>query len=146
MEDRASGGEGGKTKRESRRSSDGRRRTPISEIFPETQSQMNPGSPKDDQEAHRNSLASLSPPASIAGGPLVRVEEATADGHSAPTDDEREPMPASALAMSPGGTPSKRVRPRPVSEQMLGRPRPQAICDNSEGDGTYSESAGTWKQ
>ena len=32
-------------------------------------------------------------------------------------------------------TPAKRARPRPVSEQMLGRPRPQAICDNSEGDG-----------
>ena len=105
--------EGSKTKRESRRSSESRRRTPISEIFPETQG------------AQRQSTGSLSPPSSIMDGPMVRIEEATADGHSAPTDEER----------SLSETPGKRVRPRPLSEQMLGRPRPQAICDNSDGDG-----------
>ena len=105
--------EGSKTKRESRRSSESRRRTPISEIFPETQG------------AQRRSTGSLSPPSSIVDGPMVRIEEATADGHSAVTDEER----------SLSETPGKRVRPRPLSEQMLGRPRPQAICDNSDGDG-----------
>ncbi|KAI1792344.1 hypothetical protein LXA43DRAFT_354749, partial [Ganoderma leucocontextum] len=106
--------EGSKTTRESRRSSDSRRRTPISEIFPETQAQ-------------RQSTGSLSPPSSLMDHPMVRIEEATADGHSAPTDDEKE-------GMSLSETPNKRVRPRPLSEQMLGRPRPQAICDNSDGD------------
>ena len=110
--------DGAKTTRESRRSSESRRRTPISEIFPDAQ--MHAPSPA--PESQRASVASLSPPASVVDGPLVRVEEATADGHSVPTDDEK-------------GTPVKRVRARPVSEQMLGRPRPQAICDDSEGDG-----------
>ncbi|KAI0828480.1 hypothetical protein BC628DRAFT_1316551 [Trametes gibbosa] len=104
--------ESGKTTRESRRSSDSRRRTPISEIFPQAPS-------------------SLSPPASIVENPIVRVEEATADGHCAPTDDERE-------VASPSETPAKRARPRPMSEQMLGRPRPQPICDDEEGDGMLS--------
>ncbi|KAH9846904.1 hypothetical protein C2E23DRAFT_872120 [Lenzites betulinus] len=103
--------ESGKTTKESRRSSDSRRRTPISEIFPQAQMEREP---------------SLSPPASIIENPIVRVEEATADGHSAPTDDERE-------VASPSETPAKRVRPRPMSEQMLGRPRPQPICDDEEG-------------
>ncbi|KAH9896427.1 hypothetical protein C8Q73DRAFT_788785 [Cubamyces lactineus] len=109
--------EAGKTTRESRRSSDSRRRTPISEIFPEAQMQA--------QEKQRE--ASLSPPASIMERPIVRVEEATADGHSAPTDDEREQVSLSE-------TPVRRARPRPMSEQMLGRPRPQAICDDGEDD------------
>ncbi|KAI0692931.1 hypothetical protein C8T65DRAFT_711302 [Cerioporus squamosus] len=111
-----------KTKRESRRSSDSRRRTPISEIFPETQM----------QGQQRDSTASLSPPASLVEHPLVRVEEATADGHSAPTDDEVERNPPEEVSLNE--TPNKRARPRPMSEQMLGRPRPQAICENSEGD------------
>ena len=107
--------EGSKTKRESRKSSESRRRTPISEIFPETQ-------------AHRQSTGSLSPPSSIMDGPMVRIEEATADGHSVVSDEGR----------SLTETPNKRARPRPVSEQMLGRPRPQAICDNSDGDGKWT--------
>ncbi|OSC98903.1 hypothetical protein PYCCODRAFT_1470720 [Trametes coccinea BRFM310] len=111
--------ESGKTTRESRRSSESRRRTPISEIFPETQMHAQEGQKRD---------PSLSPPGSIMDHPIVRVEEATADGHSAPTDDEA----------SLGETPVKRARPRPMSEQMLGRPRPQPICDNGEGDAVLS--------
>lgn len=103
----------------SRRTSDSRRRTPISEIFPQMQMQREP---------------SLSPPASIMERPIVRVEEATADGHSAPTDDERE---VASEAASSSGTPVKRARPRPMSEQMLGRPRPQPICDEGDGDGKF---------
>ncbi|TBU22804.1 hypothetical protein BD311DRAFT_822465 [Dichomitus squalens] len=108
--------DGKKTKRESRRSSESRRRTPISDIFPETQ-----------VGAQRQSTGSLSPPGSLADHPMVRIEEATADGHSPPTDDEKVDEGASLSE-----TPVKRARARPVSEQMLGRPRPQAICENSE--------------
>ncbi|KAH9913689.1 uncharacterized protein BXZ73DRAFT_81864 [Epithele typhae] len=107
--------EGGKTKRDSRRSSDSRRRTPISAIFPDAQYAA----------GQRDSTGSLSPPASIAENPLVRVEEATADGHSAATDDERS---------TKSETPIKRSRSRPMSEQMLGRPRPQAVYDDDDGD------------
>ncbi|KAI8973078.1 hypothetical protein BD414DRAFT_447875 [Trametes punicea] len=110
--------ESGKTTRESRRSSESRRRTPISEIFPETQTRTR-------QREH-----SLSPPASIVERPIVRVEEATADGHSAATDDGHEEAPAGEMSVSE--TPVKRARPRPMSEQMLGRPRPQAICDDGD--------------
>ncbi|OCH91742.1 hypothetical protein OBBRIDRAFT_833966 [Obba rivulosa] len=98
----------GKTTKESRRSSDARRRTPISEIFPEVQTQRTA------------SGSSISPPASVFDRPIVTVEEATADGHSDPS-------------RSPAETPVKRARPRPVSEQLLGRSRPQAICEDSHG-------------
>ncbi|KAI0354136.1 hypothetical protein OH77DRAFT_1405859 [Trametes cingulata] len=111
--------EGGKTSKESRRTSDSRRRTPISEIFPETQMQAKQREP------------SLSPPASIAERPIVMVEEATADGHSPPTDDERE-HEREDEQISLSETPVKRARPRPMSEQMLGRPRPQPICDDGD--------------
>ncbi|EMD32355.1 hypothetical protein CERSUDRAFT_108803 [Gelatoporia subvermispora B] len=97
-----------KTTKESRRSSEARRRTPISEIFPEVQTQRSA------------SGSSQSPPASVFDKPIVTVEEATADGHSDPSK-------------SPAETPAKRARPRPVSEQLLGRTRPQAMCEESFG-------------
>ncbi|KAI0746236.1 hypothetical protein C8Q80DRAFT_1271161 [Daedaleopsis nitida] len=112
--------DGSKTTRESRRSSESRRRTPVMDIFPEI-------------AQRRDSSGSLSPPASLAENPLVRVEEATADGHSAPTEDE-DVADTPQEGVSLNETPVKRARPRPMSEQMLGRPRPQPICDNSEGD------------
>ncbi|TBU23068.1 hypothetical protein BD311DRAFT_820850 [Dichomitus squalens] len=70
--------EGKKTSRESRRSSESHRRTPISEIFPETQ-----------VDVQRQSTGSPSPPGSLMDHPMVRMEEATADGHSLPTDNEK---------------------------------------------------------
>ncbi|CCM05311.1 uncharacterized protein FIBRA_07525 [Fibroporia radiculosa] len=106
--------EDGKTARagkDSRRSSEARKRTAISEIFPETQTAR---------------PASLSPPASMIEGPIVHVEEATADGHSDGSETHSTE------------TPAKRNRPRPVSEQMLGRTRPQPICDDADGSGVLS--------
>ncbi|KAL6299475.1 hypothetical protein BKA93DRAFT_870647 [Sparassis latifolia] len=94
--------EGGKTRRESRKTSDARKRTPISEIFPEMQIER---------------PVPTSPPRSMRQPPMVTVEEATADGHS-----------EASL------TPVKRARPRPMSEQLLGKARPQAVCESQEGD------------
>ncbi|KAI0938313.1 hypothetical protein AcV5_000019 [Taiwanofungus camphoratus] len=94
--------------KESRRSSESRKRKTIMEIFPKAELQRPP---------------SMSPP-SVAEQPIVTVEEATVDGHSDHTEERRIE------------TPVKRARPRPVSEQMLGRARPQAICD--DGDGVLS--------
>ncbi|KAF9457373.1 hypothetical protein BDZ94DRAFT_1175700 [Collybia nuda] len=107
----------GKNK-ESRRSSEGRRRTPLSEVFPDA--------PKESPEpVHRRQL------------PIVTVEAATADGHSAPDDcvsmmeddeeiyeEEQEPRLE---------TPVKKARARPLSEQMLGRSRPRAMHESEDG-------------
>ncbi|KAH9837979.1 uncharacterized protein C8Q71DRAFT_898946 [Rhodofomes roseus] len=100
---------------ESRRTSDGRRRTALVDIFPETQDQM--GRP----------LSTSSAGSAVSGGkvsiferPVVNVESATSDGHS----DDVESVASE--------TPAKRARPRPVSEQMLGRPRPSPISEDPD--------------
>lgn len=112
--------------RESRRSSEARKRTPISSIFPETQMQVQA---QEVHEAHERTLDDLSPPPSIAehDHPIVTVESATADGHSEAEDGPEVELPSPSDA-----TPSKRVRPRPVSEQLLGRARPKAVYEEEE--------------
>ncbi|KAL0062368.1 hypothetical protein AAF712_010779 [Marasmius tenuissimus] len=107
-----------KVDRESRRASEERKRTPISDVFPEVYSNDEaPESP-----ARRSSVSSG---ASSGRLPLLTLEEATSDGHGR-TDDERSL-----------GTPSKRVRPRPVSEQLLMKSRPRAMHED-DGDGVMS--------
>ncbi|KAH9923820.1 uncharacterized protein B0H18DRAFT_1105173 [Fomitopsis serialis] len=102
--------------RESRRTSDGRRRVAIVDIFPETQGQMSrPVSTSSAGSAQGGGQAS------VFERPVVNVESATSDGHSDGAD---------SVASE---TPAKRARPRPVSEQMLGRPRPQPIVEDPEG-------------
>lgn len=98
--------------KESRRSSEGRRRTPLAEVFPTGQAE---------------SPASVRP-----GPPIVTVEEATSDGHAASDDysileEETQEQPLA--------TPVKkaRPRPRPLSEQLLGRSRPRGMYEAEEG-------------
>ncbi|KAJ3769941.1 hypothetical protein FB446DRAFT_766043 [Lentinula raphanica] len=91
-----------KANRESRRSSEGRRRTPIADVFPDIQEDSPKPSP----------------------APLLTLEEATCDGHEAVNEEELS-------------TPLKRARPRPLSEQLLGRKRPQGIHDE-DGEGVIS--------
>ncbi|KAF5393347.1 hypothetical protein D9757_000790 [Collybiopsis confluens] len=98
-----------KANRESRRSSEGRRRTPISDVFPDL------------QEDHLTPCAS----ADTGAAPLLTLEEATVDGHECTVDE------------SPVSTPPKRARPRPLSEQLLGRRRPQGIHEE-DGEGVIS--------
>ncbi|KAI0794946.1 hypothetical protein C8Q75DRAFT_791510 [Abortiporus biennis] len=101
--------------RKSRRASgEGRRRTTIGEIFPEI--------------LERESERPQSVGSSIVDGPLVRVEEATLDGHSDPELEEEIKKEAESSM-----TPVKRPRPRPVSEQMLGKSRPTAMTDGEDG-------------
>lgn len=102
--------------RESRRTSDGRRRTAIVDIFPETQEQM--GRPL--STASAGSVGSGAE-ANAFDAPIVTVESATSDGHSDCADSVAS------------GTPAKKNRPRPVSEQMLGRPRPSPIYEDPNG-------------
>ncbi|THU90173.1 hypothetical protein K435DRAFT_864575, partial [Dendrothele bispora CBS 962.96] len=98
--------------RDSRRASgEGRKRTPLSEVFPDIQSSSN--SPRSSKGSFRSTNM-----------PLLTLEEATSDGHERVADDGDSAV----------STPVKRARPRPMSEQMLGKSRPQAIHDeNSDG-------------
>ncbi|KAL1747929.1 hypothetical protein HDZ31DRAFT_60801 [Schizophyllum fasciatum] len=93
-----------RTSRESKHSVEGRRRTPLASIFRDM-AQAEPESPQ--------SLQSAEPQY-----PLVTVEEATSDGHS---------------AYSQASTPVKAARRRPVSEQLLGRSRPKPMHEDGEG-------------
>lgn len=85
--------------KESRRSSESRRRTPLTSIFPES-------------HPHEN--------------PILTIEEATSDGHGG---YEEEPSQETDVSIE---TPVKRARARPVSEQMLGRSRPQGMYEEKD--------------
>ncbi|KAF9055274.1 hypothetical protein BDZ89DRAFT_1087946 [Hymenopellis radicata] len=82
-----------RTSKESRHSVEGRRRTPLSDVFPDVEA-MDGDEPDD-------------------AIPIIAVESATSDGHSTVS------------------TPVRRARPRPVSEQMLGRSRPQGFHEDA---------------
>ncbi|KAH7920517.1 hypothetical protein BV22DRAFT_1133018 [Leucogyrophana mollusca] len=98
--------------KESRKTSDSRKRTPLAAIFSDSQLPEEEQSPKPGP-----------------GAPIVTIEEATADGHSLPDDD----VPDRSME-----TPVKRARPRPVSEQLLGRSRPKAIYEDDDDNAVMS--------
>lgn len=92
-----------RTSRESKHSVEGRRRTPLTSIFRDMAE--GPESPESGRSVDEQY-------------PLVTVEEATSDGHS---------------AYSQASTPVKATRRRPVSEQLLGRSRPRPMHEDGEG-------------
>ena len=102
----------GRTSKDNRLSSDGRRRIPVTGIFP-----------KNDERP--TSLLSTSTGRTSLTGPVVNIEEASFDGHS---DHGNNPAPP---------TPSKKVRSRPVSEQDLSKTRPQGVHEESDGKGSH---------
>ncbi|KAK0475256.1 hypothetical protein IW261DRAFT_1422569 [Armillaria novae-zelandiae] len=105
--------------RGSRRSSEGRKRMPLSDIYPE----IGQGGEGDEtRHAEKGSSGTVDGKEC----PIVTVEAATYDGHEDPAADE-------ALM----ATPVRRARPRPASEQLLGRVRPQGIYEDS-GKGALS--------
>ena len=102
----------GTAKKGSRRSAEGRRRPLVSDLFADVNTNDRPISPE--VQSQRSSIVSKE-------GPIVNIETATNDGHGHASDLETLE------------TPVKRVRRRPMSEQMLGNvPRPQGIYDNVE--------------
>lgn len=109
----------GKNKeKESRRSSEERKRTPLTEVFPDIQGD----SPA---PIHRRQL------------PVVTVETATADGHSAPDDcvsimEEDEEI-YDGQREPPVETPVKKARARPLSGQQLGRSKPKGMYEGEDG-------------
>ncbi|KAG6916979.1 hypothetical protein DXG01_004408 [Tephrocybe rancida] len=120
--ERAASGEveSGKRSRsiESKHSMEGRRRTPLSEVFP------NFGRAESPARSMRSQM------------PVVMVEAATADGHGAPDDksvlEEEEQMQV-PVEETPLETPAKRARSRPLSEQLLGRSRPKPMYEGEDG-------------
>jgi hypothetical protein len=114
---------GKKTSRDSKRSSESRRRTGISDIFPEV---MGGGVSKPAQ-----------PEPEVRRYPIVTIEEATADGHG---DDLNEPIMEESEeeeeCVQVVATPMKKPRARPLSEQLLGKSRPLPVHEGE--DGPYS--------
>ncbi|KAJ7620088.1 hypothetical protein FB45DRAFT_839417 [Roridomyces roridus] len=98
--------------RESRRSSDGRRRTPLSEVFPGL-----------------GSRRSSSSATSEVGPPMLTVEEATTDGHGSMDEDDEEVM---QVDVAPVAATPKRPRPRPVSDDMIVGQRPRGATDGAD--------------
>ena len=103
----------GRTSKNSRRSSDGQKGIPVTDIFPEN-------------DEHPTSLLSTSTGRTSLTGPVINIDEAWCDGHSEHSND---PPPL---------TPSKKLRPRPVPEQVLGKTRPQGVYDESDGKDPHS--------
>lgn len=118
--------------KESRRHSDGRKRTPLTAVFPAS------------ALAIPTEQASASPPtAYYAGNPVVTVQEATIDEHEVDLD-ERENEDGELTRTSTLETPVKKARPRqrPVSEQLLGKSRPQGMYE--EESGSFSFYLSSW--
>ncbi|KAJ7667434.1 hypothetical protein B0H17DRAFT_254379 [Mycena rosella] len=109
------------TGRESRRSSEGRRRTPLSDIFPGL--------------SRRSSAAE-----SAVGPPMLTVEEATTDGHGHGDEDEDEEMEMRRNSdyQMVSATPVKRARPRPVSDDAVLKSRPRGIIEDTPADGVLT--------
>jgi hypothetical protein len=101
--------------KDSRRSSDSRRRTPLSEVFPRD---MDLGPESSSPESARRYP------------PILTVESATSDGHSAVDDESLIGGRGSVEGMA---TPVKKARSRPLSEQMFGKERPRGMYESEDG-------------
>ena len=112
---------GKKTSRDSKRSSEGRRRTGISDIFPEVMGVSKPTQPEPEVRRY----------------PIVTIEEATADGHgedlNEPIMEESEGEEESVEVVEVVATPMKKPRARPLSEQLLGKSRPMPVREGEDG-------------
>jgi hypothetical protein len=118
--------DGKRTSKDSKRSSgEGRRRTAITDIFPEI---VGAGI----------GVKPVSPEPEVRRYPIVTIEEATADGHGEDLDDpidesEGEGEEEKSEEMAAAATPVKKPRARPLSEQLLGRSRPAPMHEDDDG-------------
>ncbi|KAF7297196.1 hypothetical protein MIND_00952700 [Mycena indigotica] len=108
-----------KDKRDSRRDSkhslEGRKRTPLSDVFPSFSRRSSASESINNQP------------------PMLTVEEATTDGHGG-EDDEDVEMEDDFQIVSATPIKRRRPRPRPVSDDMIdgaSRPRPRGIVENN---------------
>ncbi|KXN81385.1 hypothetical protein AN958_04774 [Leucoagaricus sp. SymC.cos] len=115
--------------KESKRSSEGRRRISITDVFPDVASGQGDDVIHADQDKRMQKRFSTA-------FPIVTIEEATADGHDADTEDIHNSLVYGGIVKEkekeegPQTTPVKRQRVRPMSEQLL---RPRAVYENEEG-------------
>jgi serine/arginine repetitive matrix protein 2 len=100
-----------------RASGEGRKRTSLADVFPSMQ--VREAEESDAEEDER-------------APPMVTVESATSDGHGGFEDEEDEEGRSDEEDVIRLETPQKR-RQRPVSEQLLGKPRPVGMHDDVEG-------------
>ena len=149
-----------RTSKESRRSSGGQRRTPLSSIFPEAQHHPigtavlhnvteedskfpEVGGVSTDENgndfdrlsmtsANTTSSSMMMRRRSYGIYPILTIEEATADGHGDPEEEMGSNKKFVGVGDVPSATPVKR-RIRPLSEQLLGRARPKAIHEDEDG-------------
>ncbi|KAJ7058075.1 hypothetical protein C8F01DRAFT_1149410 [Mycena amicta] len=98
-----------KDHRDSKHSLEGRKRTPLSDVFPSL--------------SRRSSAAE----STTNGPPMLTLEEATTDGHGHDADDDEEMEDGDFQIIS--ATPVKCARPRPVSDDMRPRPRPRGMIE-----------------
>ncbi|EIN05384.1 hypothetical protein PUNSTDRAFT_127845 [Punctularia strigosozonata HHB-11173 SS5] len=105
-----------------RASGEGRKRTSLADVFPGVRAPSSIGeeqaedSDADDDDERRY--------------PMVMVESATSDSHSGVLSAEEDEEGGRVVKLE---TPQKQRRARPVSEHMLGKPRPVGIHDDVEG-------------
>ncbi|KAF7327809.1 hypothetical protein MKEN_00360700 [Mycena kentingensis (nom. inval.)] len=145
MRSRSASAKTDKEKRDStsKHSVEGRKRTPLSDVFPSLSRRSSAA------ESKRSSGNSMAPP-------MLTLEEATTDGHGHEDEDEEDVemedlerendvqiMSAASAQAAPATvttTPVKRrVRPRPISDDMIddGRPRarPRGIIEDPSAPG-----------
>lgn len=117
------------TTKDSRSATEPRRRTALSDIFPE----LAAAAPK-----------APSPEPEVKKYPILTIEEATADGHGedlhAPIleesegEEERRAGESTEESVEVVATPVKKARARPLSEQFGGKARPAAFHEGEEGE------------
>jgi serine/arginine repetitive matrix protein 2 len=121
-------------RRENRHSAEGRKRAPISGVFSVPESSES----KYQSDETKSITSSMDVDVRLLKlngrqTPMVVIEAATANGHAIPynemmdVDHDKDQDVVSTSA--------KRVRPRPMPEQMLGRERPKGIHNKSGGNG-----------
>ncbi|KAF6758956.1 hypothetical protein DFP72DRAFT_164935 [Ephemerocybe angulata] len=141
------------TSRGTKRSVEGRRRKGIVDIFPEIAGVSSKGAGEEGKEMKEDVKEGreVEVKEEVRRYPIVTIEEATADGHGEglydPLSDYEDSLPGhrddedelggegeeSVNTIKDVATPVKKPRVRPVSEQLLGRARPEAVCEDEDG-------------
>lgn len=119
-------------KEDSTRSSERKRRTSITDVFPEVASSQEGGiiDVGRGEEIHKRFSTAF---------PIATIEEATGDGREDDTEEIHDSFVYGGILKEnetkdlPQTTPLKRPRARPMSEQLLGKVRPCAVYEDDEG-------------
>lgn len=111
--------------KESKKSKEGKRRVAITDIFPE----VAPAPEQDSKEELQKRYSSAFPIATITEAPTNDREEARGTRNAVVHGEIASEIEKGREE----DTPIKRHRIRPMSEQLLGKPRPHAVYEDEEG-------------